>query len=204
MENAERAAREFATLLCDNPTLSTVPIQDWTVPRLRRKFDELDAIAIVVEQLLNNDKALAGAGDLPASGAVTERPDQTGQPVIPSVATDADAVEVLFGWSEILEVVKRPEERKERDRIKRLNDDSDGPIRFPQGQGTQPEVGKAELILWWNERKNAYQNSVEENARKDAELAVYMQAEHDFGRDGTVFPEISGSKRKRKVTKSND
>ena len=118
--------------------------------------------------------------------------------------TPVEANEVLFGWSEILTAVKRPEERKERERIKRLNDDSDGPIHFPQGQGTQPEAAKADLIHWWNKRENAYRDSVDESARKDAELAANMQAEHNYGRAGTVLPEISGSKRSRKVTKDHD
>ncbi|MBI1314500.1 hypothetical protein GC176_24675 [bacterium] len=113
----------------------------------------------------------------------------------------ADAVQMLFSWQEILDAVGRPNERRERVRVKELNSTTSGPIRLPKCQGAQPQVPKADLIAWWNRQMLAHDDAVEERSRKDAEVAASLSPEHDYGRSGTVLPEISGSKRSRKVTK---
>ena len=41
---ARRLGFEFATLLCDRPALSTVAVENWTVPRYRQLFDDLSAL----------------------------------------------------------------------------------------------------------------------------------------------------------------
>jgi hypothetical protein len=112
---------------------------------------------------------------------------------------DADAVEMLFGWQEILDIVIRPSERAERDRIKRLNESTNGPIQFPK-RGGQPNVVKFELVAWWNAQMQTHHDSAEEAARKAKELSLNMDSTHNYGRDGTVITEIAGSEKKRRET----
>lgn len=114
------------------------------------------------------------------------------------------AVEMLFGWQEILDVLGRDNERRDRDRIRDLNETTSGPIAFPKLKGGQPQVPKAALVEWWNLQMQAHDDAAEDRRRNDAEIAANISAEHDYGRSGTVLPEISGSKRSRKVTKRRD
>lgn len=114
------------------------------------------------------------------------------------------AVEMLFGWQEILDVLGRDNERRDRDRIRDLNETTSGPIVFPNLKGGQPQVPKAALVQWWNLQMQAHNDAAKDRRRNDAEIAANLSAEHDYGRSGTVLPEISGSKRSRKVTKRRD
>jgi len=118
----------------------------------------------------------------------------------------AVAEEMLFGWGEILEVVGRPNERADRDRILRLNQKYDGPIIPPVTQGGQPTVKKQALIHWWNQLSARMSESQAEDRSVTIErdCNVGSASQHSYGRDATVIPEIGGSVRKRKVTKRND
>ena len=42
--DVRRLGFKFATLLCDRPALSTIPIEEWTVPKYRRLFNDLDTL----------------------------------------------------------------------------------------------------------------------------------------------------------------
>ncbi len=45
VKESQRLVNEFATLLTDRPNLSTIPVEEWSVPKYRRLFDELDALS---------------------------------------------------------------------------------------------------------------------------------------------------------------
>ncbi len=51
IKRARKLGFEFATLLCDRPVLSTVPVEQWTVPKHRRLFDDLDSLNAEFHQL---------------------------------------------------------------------------------------------------------------------------------------------------------
>ncbi len=51
IKQAKRLGVRLATLLCDNPILSTVRIQDWTVTRFRKIFDDLSELESKFERL---------------------------------------------------------------------------------------------------------------------------------------------------------
>lgn len=57
IQKAQRLGFEFATLLCDRPALSTVAVENWTVPRYRQLFNDLSA--------LEREFKLRGDGELP-------------------------------------------------------------------------------------------------------------------------------------------
>ncbi len=104
----------------------------------------------------------------------------------------------LLNWHEILGVLDWGKKGKEgRRQIARLNEAHEGPIIFT-GRGGQPKVGKAELIEWWNRLRDKFE--AVEKKKYDARSTV--DDRHAYGRDGEVFPEISGHiKRRRKDRK---
>lgn len=127
------------------------------------------------------DKPPAEGGDGPP------RRDQEGTPRT-----------LLTGWHDITDALDMKYD--DRTNIKSLNRRFDGPITN-KGKGTRPMVYKDVLFQWWDELATKY----EELATKQEELAnqklgrtLMAEAQHDYGRDGTVAPEISGSVKKRR------
>lgn len=103
----------------------------------------------------------------------------------------------LLNWREILDALEWKNDEEGRRQIARLNKVHHGPI-ISTGRGGQPKVGKAELIEWWNGLRDKF--DVIEKKKSDARSTV--EDRYDYGRDGEVFPDISGHiKRRRKDRK---
>ncbi len=60
---ARKLGVEFVTLLCDRPALSTVAVENWTVPRYRELFDNLSTLEREFEMLGNGELPTPTAGD---------------------------------------------------------------------------------------------------------------------------------------------
>jgi hypothetical protein len=101
------------------------------------------------------------------------------------------ARKLLTGWHEIAAALDM--KHNDREKIKSLNNRCEGPIKN-QGKGTQPMVYSDELLKWWN--RMAVQEKELSNRRKGKSLTA--EAQHNYGRDGTVAPEIGGGIKKRR------
>jgi len=101
---------------------------------------------------------------------------------------------LLTGWHAIAGALDLPHARHKE--IRSLNDRCGGPITN-KGAGTRPMVYQEDLIEWWN--KMAVQTQELENQREGARLSV--EAQHNYGRDGTAAPEIGGGVKKRRRDK---
>jgi hypothetical protein len=99
--------------------------------------------------------------------------------------------QLLSGWHAITTALGM--KYREREDVKRLNAAYQGPI-VNNGQGTRPKVYKENLIRWWNGLALKQQELA--NQREGARLSA--QAQHFYGRDGIVAPEISGGIKKRR------
>jgi len=103
----------------------------------------------------------------------------------------------LLNWREILDALEWKNDEEGRRQIARLNKVHHGPI-VSTGRGGQPKVGKAKLIEWWNGLRDKF----EAGEKKKSDVRSTVEDRHAYGRDGEVFPEISGHiKRRRKDRK---
>jgi hypothetical protein len=113
----------------------------------------------------------------------------------PQLPCDSDATSekpkcLLTTWAEIVNTLgMKPHDRG---KIKSLNERYSGPIPTPR-KGKQPIVERAALIEWWN--RLAITHQTQQNRRDGRQASIEG---HDYGRDGTVLPEIHGSVRKRR------
>lgn len=104
------------------------------------------------------------------------------------------ARKLLTGWHEITDALDM--NYSDRKKIISLNARRDGPIKN-RGVGKSPMVYRDELIEWWNKMEIQGQESW--NRSEGAKLSG--EAQYNFGREGTVAPEIGGTvKRRRKRT----
>lgn len=82
---AQSAALEFAAMMHNRPKLSTVPREEWTVPKYCRMFDELDAIAsalkVKAEELERANLVFRTETQREASSIVVKESKQTGKSV---------------------------------------------------------------------------------------------------------------------------
>ena len=90
--------------------------------------------------------------------------------------------------SEILKL-----KREEQVKLKSLNERYNGPIPKPT-KGKQPIVRKDLLLEWWN--RLAVMEQELASRREGGKLAA--EAQYNYGREGRVAPEISGSEKKRR------
>lgn len=102
---------------------------------------------------------------------------------------------LLHGWHAITSALAL--RYAQREDVKRLNTACQGPITS-QGQGTKPKVYEEDLVSWWN--KLALRQQDLANQRAGARLSA--QAQHAYGRDAAVAPEIGGGVKKRRRGKS--
>ncbi len=65
---------EFARLLCDRPKLSTIPVEEWTVPKYRLLFDDLAALAREFHRLGEEGIEAASAQPVASASAADEKP----------------------------------------------------------------------------------------------------------------------------------
>jgi hypothetical protein len=114
--------------------------------------------------------------------------------------------EYLFGWPEILGCVKRPDSQSERERLRTLNSDHDGPIVF-MGQGVHPRCDKKDLAVWWRRLFDMFRESQERQAElhsRKRDEAETVKESHSYGRDGTAFSGIGGGEKRRRQKKSSE
>ena len=93
----------------------------------------------------------------------------------------------------VLDAVGVQDDTSTRRQIVKYNKDYDGPI-IVQKQGSQPRVEKTKLIDWWNGPESRW----EEVKQRERDKTETVKAQHDYGRDGTVLPEIGGHVRRRR------
>jgi hypothetical protein len=122
--------------------------------------------------------------------ALTSRPMQVG-PAMPHGELPAVPV-YLQSWREILDCLKLKNDKTRQNQVRQANDQYAGPIHFP-GRGAQRKVNKAKLIEWWCRLEILWDT---QGGEEDAEATV--KARHNYGRDGTVVPNISGHVQKRR------
>jgi hypothetical protein len=103
----------------------------------------------------------------------------------------------LFNWPEILGYLQRPNTEKERRRVRRLNDECDGPLNF-EGQGSGPKVDKVKLMEWWNGLEDRW----EELQRRKADQRETVKEQYEYGKNATVVPNVSGQVKRRKKPQS--
>jgi hypothetical protein len=118
----------------------------------------------------------------------------------------SEAFHPLNGWAEILAAMNEPNgttvwknDETTRDRIRKLNKETNGPIRLPLGRGKRPSVEKNELMNWLAKQKDRFIGSSEEREAADQSENLTIAESHAYGASGTVVPGINGSIRKRRA-----
>jgi hypothetical protein len=147
----------------------------------------------VREVLAEIDLETARARDRRDPGSATSTPQtEPGKQPVESATTAAKSPKkLLAGWHQITSALDM--RYNQRHDIKSLNQRFKGPI-VSQGAGTKPMVHLDTLLDWWN--KLAIQEQEVANRREGARLSA--EAHHDYGRKGTVAPEIGGGVKERR------
>jgi len=99
----------------------------------------------------------------------------------------------VLNWREVLAALGRKNNVSERQLIKRLNDDYEGPIRIA-GRGAQPKAEKQMLIEWWNHLEILFQDK----AGQLEGASLNAKAHYRYGRSGVAAPEIGGGHKVRR------
>jgi hypothetical protein len=115
-----------------------------------------------------------------------------------TLAPPSSPIQYLLSWREILDALDLKNNSEKHRRVRQLNEQYDGPIILG-GKGSQPRVSKDKLLHWWNGLEERFR----ESEQKQADTEATLQAQHNFGRDGTVLPDISGHVKNRRGKKSN-
>jgi hypothetical protein len=113
-------------------------------------------------------------------------------------ASPVPPAEYLLNWRDTLDALDLKNTEANRGRVRKLNKQFEGPITLP-GKGGQPKVSKEKLLSWWNGLEERFR----ESEQKQADTQATIQVQHDYGRDGTVLPDISGHVQKRRGKKSD-
>jgi hypothetical protein len=113
----------------------------------------------------------------------------------------------LMSWSEIFAALNEPHRKtvwenneQIRAKIRKLNQDFDGPIIMPKVQGGQPQVAKHALIAWWARLEEDFINRAGERAQEATSTRATVSGTHEYGRTGTVVPDIDGHVKKTRKT----
>jgi hypothetical protein len=109
-------------------------------------------------------------------------------------ATTTPPKTLLTGWRDITATLSR--KYSQRNEIKSLNKRYGGPIKS-RGSGTRPMVYREDLFEWWD--KLAVEEQELANRRAGGRLAA--QTQYNYGRNGTVAPEVGGSVKQRRKPK---
>ncbi|MFH1266903.1 MAG: hypothetical protein ABIK89_14335 [Planctomycetota bacterium] len=99
-----------------------------------------------------------------------------------------------MSWREILDALELKNDPANRSRLRSLNDMHDGPMMF-LSQGGQPKVERSQLIEWWNRLEDRFHESTARKGDRKATVA----AQHNYGRDEIVVPDIAGSVKRRRA-----
>jgi hypothetical protein len=115
----------------------------------------------------------------------------------------AFAKQLLHGWRAIDDALRLSQiypnrtYNERRRKLVYLNCRFDGPIKTGR-KGGQPVVTRSELIAWWNSLEDLVENQKARIRDKQATL----QSRHQYGRSAHVIPEIGGSMKRRKKSRS--
>ena len=109
-------------------------------------------------------------------------------------STPAAPAAYLTNWREILVALDMSNNSEDREKVRNLNDKYGGPILFP-GQGVQPKVERTKFIEWWNALEVQWTTRSLGQAR---DVKPNTESQYEYGRAGTVVPEISGAVKKRR------
>ncbi len=122
----------------------------------------------------------------------SENEGQLGPTGSSEIATAPAVVRKCVNWEEICEATGRSNTPTEQKRIRKLNDNYCGPIKFGTKKGEHPIADRTELLNWWGNLENHY----EESHQLEVDKKETLDISHAIGRDGTAYPEINGSERK--------
>ncbi|MBN2292339.1 MAG: hypothetical protein JXM70_07940 [Pirellulales bacterium] len=106
------------------------------------------------------------------------------------------AKQYLTSWREILIALSLTNNKEDREKVRSLNDKYAGPIVTPK-QGAQPKVDRARLIEWWNGLESQWATGAMGSNRANNTTAM-VQQKYDYGKNGTVIPDISGGVKRRR------
>jgi hypothetical protein len=104
-----------------------------------------------------------------------------------------EPVKYCHGWPEILQALKLKNNDDQRRVVRRLNERRDGPITFGS-TGERPWVVAHDLLAWWN----SLGQQVEEAEKQRANASESTSGQYNYGRNGTVVPEIKGHVKKKR------
>jgi hypothetical protein len=107
----------------------------------------------------------------------------------------------LMGWPEILDYVQRSYDRRNQERVGRLNDLFNGPIVMPK-KGGQPFVDAEKLSDWWNQLDERLAEAREEERREQENIQETLRESYPHGRNGTVLPNLAGHIKGRRTKKN--
>jgi len=116
-------------------------------------------------------------------------------------STEIRPIAYVIGWPEILDKLGLQDESERRNQVRRLNGEYDGPI-ISTGKGSSPRAERTKLISWWNGLEEKWQQQSDENIAAAEDAKATVAASHDYGREGTVLPDIAGSVKKQKGNKT--
>jgi hypothetical protein len=100
--------------------------------------------------------------------------------------------EYLTCWREILGALHLANNSTNQAKVRNFIKHYGGPIKLPQ-KGGQPKVTKDKLLEWWNQLETRWSTSGE-----GMNSAATLEDQHNYGKTGTVVPQISGHVKKRR------
>jgi len=119
----------------------------------------------------------------------------------------ADTFIPLTSWNDIFAALNEPHGTPvwkstagNRDKIRNLNEQHNGPIIFTEGKGNQPTVAKAALMTWWGGLSDHFDARIDEQKAEAESTEFAVGDSHNYGATGTVVPGISGSVKAKRTT----
>jgi hypothetical protein len=133
----------------------------------------------------------------PPSRSSEERANSTIQQAaqVPTPPAPSSPTQYLWNWREILDALDMKNNDENQRRVRDANRQYGGPIILPP-RGGQPKVSKAKLLEWWNHLEIRFLTEVGEDNTQAS-----LQAQYEYGKEGTVLPDISGHVKKRRRKK---
>ncbi|KAA1261144.1 hypothetical protein LF1_36880 [Rubripirellula obstinata] len=104
------------------------------------------------------------------------------------------AIEYVIGWPEVMDAIGRPDTAEERKRIKRMSDETGGPIKTKQG--VSPRLNRQRLLEWWASLEAKWDALFAD----EESTAATVADTYKYGKTGEVVPEIAGSVKRRRKT----
>ncbi len=136
-------------------------------------------VIFILEQWVEDQAVEVGHAETEDPGVEADQPETPKQ--------------YLTSWREVLAALDRKNNETERNLLRRLNADHEGPIIF-QGQGKQPFCDKTSLLAWWAGLEDRFREL--QDRQRDRQTTVADQ--YSYGEAGVVVPEIEGSVKRRR------